>query len=532
MVTIRAMHDAASISELIIGLLVAVTALVWLAGKLRLPVPIFLVVGGLAIALVPGLPDVVVPPSVVFLLFLPPLLFHAGLMTSWRDFRANIRPISLLAIGLTLITTFTVAAAAHYLMGLPWAAAFVLGAIISPPDAVAATSVLQRLGVPKRMVTILEGESLANDATALVAFAFAIEAMRTGEFSLAHASWQFVLVSVGGIIVGYFVGMVVCWLRKRLNDSGVDMMVSLLTPYMAYLPAEWLKVSGVLSAVVAGLFISRRLPKFVGAQQRMRLIAVWETWTFVLNGVVFILIGLVLPEVVKRLGSEVIYKLMVYVVLLGALMALVRFVWVFAATYASRLIPSVRRNDPIPPKRQLVLISWAGMRGIVSLAAALAIPIYLDDKQTVLFPYRDEIIFVSFGLILLTLVGQGLTLAPIARWMKLSADDDTETRETAIARREMTFAALARLDAVEIIDEAPREMVEEVRQIYQQRVPELDAPEREACVTAREIHLQALEAQKLMLVKLRDDGLISDEVLRKLQHELDLEESRVKAGLF
>ncbi|MFT3786408.1 MAG: cation:proton antiporter [Tepidisphaeraceae bacterium] len=244
--------------ELIIGLLVAVALLVWCAHKLRVPYPIFLVLGGLGIALVPALPKINPSPPIVFLLFLPPLLFHAGLMTSWRDFRENLRPISLLAIGLVLATTCVIAAAAHYAMGMPWAAAFVLGAIISPPDAIAATSVLQRLRVPGRIVTILEGESLVNDATALVAYTFAIEAMRTGQFSVLAASGQFVVVALGGIVIGYFVGMLIAFARERLqSDDSLSVLVSLLTPYIAYLPAEWCHVSGVLAAVTCGLYLGR-----------------------------------------------------------------------------------------------------------------------------------------------------------------------------------------------------------------------------------------------------------------------------------
>jgi monovalent cation/hydrogen antiporter len=522
--------NASHIPETIIGLLAAVGLLMWAASRLRLPYPIFLVLGGLAIAFVPGLPSVALQPSMVFLLFLPPLLYHAGLMTSWRDFRANARPISLLAVALVLVTTVVVAVVAHYLTGMPWAAAFVLGAIISPPDAVAATSVLQRLRVPKRIVTILEGESLVNDATALVALSFAIEAARTGSFSLVSATGQFFVVALGGVVIGYFVGMVIAFFRKHVShDDSLGVVLSLLTPYIAFLPAELCKVSGVLSVVTCGVYLGRLAPKLIGTTQRIRLFTVWDSLVLLLNGVVFILIGLTLPEVVKRLGTDTLFTLTMHTLLIGLAAIAVRALLVAPVGWYERL-----------PRSWLVLIGWAGMRGIVSLAAALAIPLLIADEKP--FPYRDEIVFITFGVILITLVGQGLTLGPLVRLLKLDAGDQ-DARELALARRELAFAALARLDVMEITDGTAPNLIEEVRREYAHRVKRFERtiraaeetvvgalPEEEPCGTVHDIQRVALLAERDMLIKLRDDGHISDEILRHVQNELDIEELRLSAG--
>jgi CPA1 family monovalent cation:H+ antiporter len=522
--------EATHIPEVIIGLLAAVGLLMWAASRFRVPFPILLVLGGLAIAFIPGLPTVKLQPSFVFLLFLPPLLYHAGLMTSWRDFRASSRPIGILAVGLVLATTVAVAVVAHFLTDMPWAAAFVLGAIVSPPDAVAATSVLQRLRVPKRVVTILEGESLVNDATALVALSFAIEAARTGTFSLGAATIQFFVVAIGGVVIGYFVGMVIAFLRKHVShDDSLGVVLSLLTPYIAFLPAELCKVSGVLAVVTCGVYLGRLAPKLIGSTQRIRLFTVWDSLVLLLNGVVFILIGLTLPEVVKRLGTESIVTLTWNTLLIGLAAIVVRFLCVFPLGKIESL-----------PAKWLTLIGWAGMRGIVSLAAALAIPLVIEGNEA--FPYRDEIVFITFGVILLTLVGQGLSLGPIIRVLNLDAGDD-DARELALARRELAFAALARLDVMEITDGTPPNLIEEVRGEYAHRVRRFERtirasdptlttplPEEEPCGTVLDIQRVALEAERDMLIKLRDDGHISDEILRHVQNELDIEELRLASA--
>jgi Na+/H+ antiporter len=520
--------------ETILSLLVAVAALAWLAGRVKVPYPIFLTLAGVAVSLTPGLPAVPVAPDVVFLLFLPPLLYHAGMLTSWRDFRANIRPISTLALGLVLFTTVAVAVVAHYLTGMPWAAAFVLGAIISPPDAVAATAITQRLRVPKRVGVILEGESLVNDASALICYKFAVAVVAGQAFSPGAAGLNFLVSGLGGVVVGYAVGWFMVWLRPRLRDSSVEGVAALLIPYIAYLPAERMHVSGVLAAVTAGLYVGRRVPRITTSGARLRLYAVWDTVVFLLNGLVFILIGLQMPTVVGNLGNSYGWTtLTLYAAVVSATAILVRVGWVFAASYAIRLIPAVRRTDPLPDLRSVFLVSWIGLRGIVSLAAALALPLTVGPGDTP-FPARDLILFLTFGVILVTLVGQGLTLPAVIRGLRLTPDD-IEEKEEELARLEMTNAALSRLQVLALTDEADEDILARVRSPYEQRL-QYFGPRRRGiflddsdavCRTTEQVTRAALEAEREMLLRLRDEGHIGDDVLRKVQAELDLQEARL-----
>src|SRR6185437_9656895 len=342
--------------EIFVGLLLAVAVLALLARKLHIPYPILFVIGGLFLGLIPKLPKVRLDPELVFLFFLPPLLFPAALFTSWRDFRANLRPISLLAIGLVLFTTVAVALLAHYFMDLPLAAGFVLGAIISPPDAIAATAIADRLKVPRRIVTILEGESLVNDATALVAFRFAVVAVVTGSFSLAHAAGQFLVVGGGGIILGLAVGWLAEQFHKRVDDAPIEITVSLLTPFAAYLSAERLGVSGVLAVVTAGLYLGWLMPEILTFRTRLHGGPVWEMVEFLLNGFVFILIGLQLPAVLRALSGNPIpiRQFVWYALLISLAVILIRILWVFPATYLPRLLfKSIRERDPYPSWRHV-----------------------------------------------------------------------------------------------------------------------------------------------------------------------------------
>src|SRR5437016_5787925 len=384
----------ANVIEVFVGLLLAVAAVGLLARKLQVPYPVLLVVGGLLLGLIPGLPRVQLNPEFVFLFFLPPLLFPAALFTSWRDFRANLRPISLLAIGLVLFTTIAVALLAHHFMGLPLAAGFVLGAIVSPPDAIAATAIADRLKVPRRIVTILEGESLVNDATALVAYRFAVVAVVTGSFSLAHACGQFFIVGMGGILIGLAVGWLAEQFHKRVDDAPIEITVSLLTPFVAYLAAERLGVSGVLVVVTAGLYLGWRLPELLTFETRLQGGPVWEMVEFLLTGFVFILIGLQLPDVLRALSGNAIpiRRLVQYALLISLAVILIRILWVFPATYLPRLIfQKLRKRDPYPKWQHVTIVAWTGMRGVVSLAAALTLPMTTQDGSS--FPGRDLILF-------------------------------------------------------------------------------------------------------------------------------------------
>jgi Na+/H+ antiporter len=522
--------------EIFVGLLLAVAVLALVARKLHIPYPILFVIGGLGLGLIPGLPKVRLDPELVFLFFLPPLLFPAALFTSWRDFRLNLRPISLLAVGLVLFTTAAVAYLAHYFMGLPLAAGFVLGAIISPPDAIAATSIAERLHLPRRIVTILEGESLVNDATALVAYRFAVVAVATGSFSLAKASGQFFIVSIGGILLG----MAVCWLaeqyHRRVDDAPIEITVSLLTPFVAYLGAEHLGISGVLAVVTAGLYLGWRAPELLSFQTRLRGGPVWEIIEFLLNGFVFILIGLQLPEVLGALSGDAIpvWRLVWDALLISVAVIVVRLLWVFPAAYLPRLLfKRLCRRDPIPPWRHVAIIGWTGMRGVVSLAAALALPLTTQDGSP--FPGRDLILFLTFVVILVTLVLQGLSLPPLIRWLGIK-DDGSMEKEEREARLKANQAALARLNQIAEADPAKADALQRLRIEYEDHIRQVEGAEPEAAGTSlrrfsseyERLSHEALQQERRTIIQLRNQNVISDDVLRRIQRDIDLAEARLQ----
>ena len=521
--------------EIFVGMLLAVAGLALVARRLHIPYPILFVLGGLLLALIPGVPRVTLNPELVFLFFLPPLLFPAALFTSWRDFHANLRTISLLAVGLVLITTVAIAFLAHHFMNLPLAAGFVLGAIVSPPDAIAATAIADRLRVPRRIVTVLEGESLVNDATALVAYRFAITAVVTGSFSLGHASVKFLVVSLGGIALGLAVGWLAAWFHKRVQDAPIEITVSLLTPFAAYLPAERLGISGVLSVVTAGLYLGWRLPEITDFQTRLDARPVWETVEFILNGLVFILIGLQLPAVLVAASSDHLPKnqLIWYALLISLAVIIVRVAWVFPATYLPRLLfKSIRARDPYPSWRHVTIVAWTGMRGVVSLAAALALPFKNDDGT--LFPGRDLILFLSFVIILATLVVQGLSLPPLIRWLGVKEDDSLK-REEREARLTANKAALARLREVAEKDPTKAEASKRVRIEYEDRIRQLEAtesdhPSRRLRLFSEEyerLSREGLQQERDTILQLRNQNVINDEVLRRIQLDIDLAEARL-----
>jgi Na+/H+ antiporter len=515
--------------ELVLLLLVAIAAVATVARRAGIPYPILMVLGGLALGFVPGIPRFELEPELVFLVFLPPLLYYAGFFTSVRDFKANTRPIALLAVGLVLFTVAAVAVGARMLLpDLPWAAAFALGAIVAPPDALAASAIFRRLGAPRRVVTILEGESLLNDATALVAYRFALAALATGAFSLGEAAIRFVIAGAGGVAVGLAVAGAVAWLRSRLSDTPVNITVSLLTPLAAYLPAERLGVSGVLAAVAAGIYLGRHASRLMSSETRLTGAAVWQMVVFILNGLAFILIGLQLPLVLERLEGHSEARLAWLAAAVSLVVILGRFAWVYPATYLPRLASArLRERDPHPPWRAVLVVAWAGMRGVVSLAAALALP---HDV-----PQRDLLIFLTFAVILATLVGQGLTLPLLIRWLGVGADGDPEHDE-AHARAATAEAAVARLD--ELATEWPThmELIDQLRGIYQHRATHAEAHHdgptgaaEQELLEHREIRHAVIEAERQAAIQMRDRGIISDEVLRAIERDLDLEEVRMEA---
>ena len=517
-------HDA----FVLLGLLVVVVALLAAAPLLRIPYPILLVLGGLAIGFVPGMPDLVLPPELVLVVVLPPLLYAAAFFTSLREVRSNVKQITLLATGLVLATTLIVGVVAHTLVGLPWAAAFVLGAIVSPTDPLAATSVARRVGVPRRIVSIVEGESLINDGTALVAYRVAVIAVVTGGFSLSHAGLRFVASAAGGIAVGLGVGYVVRFVRRRLEDPPVEITIALMTGYFAYLPAEMLDVSGVLAAVTVGVYVGWHAPELSSPQQRLQGLAVFEILVFLLNALLFVLIGLQLPIILDRLEDTSALTLLGYATATCVAVIVARFVWVFATGYLPQALRG--RGDPW---QYPAAISWMGMRGAVSLAAALAIPELTDDGAP--FPGRDLIIFLTFTVILVTLVFQGLTLPYVIRVLRLE-EDDGAAREEAKARLYAAKAALARLDELEDEEWARPETAARLRALYGFRRDRfrsrLDGTEDtsldDQSADYQRLRRELLDAERRAVVELRRSGHIDNEVMHRIERDLDLEDQRLE----
>ena len=522
--------------ETMILLLMVVLALTAVARKLAIPYPILLVVGGLVLGFVPGLPTVRLDPNIVFLVFLPPLLWAAAYFTSWRDFRANARPITLLAVGLVLATTATVASVAHALLpGLGWAGAIVLGAIVSPPDAVSATAILKHLHLPRRGITILEGESLVNDATALVLYRAAIAAAVSGTFELGDTILEFVLAATVGIAVGFAVGIVCRWVLRLTEDSFSEIAITLLAPYIAWVLAEQAHASAVLACVVGGFYIRQHFSALVAPITRIQARAVWDLLVFVLNGIIFILIGLQLGILRDAIPSNELGALTVNGLMVSAAAIAVRLIWVPVAAWIPRFMsPSLRARDPMPPWSNLFILGWTGMRGIVSLAAALALP--LTTAAGIPFPFREEIILIAFMVILVTLVLQGLSLPLLIRTLDLGEDKSIQHEERQ-ARGHAATAALAVLDDVASEDWPVTGHIEQLRVHYGHRrqryvdVETLDTEcTKEVAEAFRRLRHETLTAERLAVIKLRNDGVISDEILHRLEHELDIEALRIGIG--
>jgi monovalent cation/hydrogen antiporter len=500
---------------ILLAVLAAVTALTALAPVLRVPYPILLVLGGLALGFIPGVPELTMPPELVLVGVLPPLLYSAAFFTSLRDLRANFRQIGLLAFVLVAATMVVVAVVAHYATDLSWSASFVLGAVVAPTDPIAATAIARRMGVPRGIVTVVEGESLINDATALVLYGAAVTAVVTGAFSIWEASLEFVVSVVGGIAIGLGVGWVVALVRIRLDNIPAETLMSLLSGYLAYIPAQTLGVSGVLAAVTIGIYLGWRSPELSTPAMRLQAFAVWETLVFVVNALLFTLVGMQLGPILDSLSGQSAASLIFDAVVVVATVMAVRLAWVFAA----------RQQYP-------VVVGWMGMRGAVSLAAALAIPLETDAGAP--FPGRDLIIFLAFAVILGTLVLQGLTLPKLLRHSRLE-DDGLEEKEDTKARIYAADAALARLE--ELLDEdwVRPETAERLRGLYNFRRSrfqarfdsEDDGAIEQQSTDFQRLRRELLEAERAAVVGLRRDGRISDQVMRRVERDLDLDDSRL-----
>lgn len=522
-------------SNLLFVLLAAIVVVAIIAKRFAIPYPIAFVIGGSLLAFAPQLPPIEIDPNLVFVIFLPPLLFAGGWLTDWKAFKANARPIGLLAIGLVVATTGAVGVVAHALMPqIGWASAFVLGAVISPPDAVAAGAVFERFSVPSRILAILDGEGLVNDATALVIFRFGVAAVLTGTFSLLNASVAFVGVAVGGIALGLAFGYVMVktllLLRKfELSDHLIDTAIQLILPYTIYICGDALHVSGVLATVTAGIFISRRANRIFDAEGRIVQFAVWDLLIFLLNGFVFLLIGLELRSIVH--DPDFALRELWIGLTISLLVIVVRIAWVYPAAYLPRLaFKSIGRREGGPGWNYIFVIAWSGMRGIVSLAAALAVPLKTNEGQP--FPGRDEIIFITFCVIFVTLVFQGLSLIPLLKWLRIDGDDlherEIEVRVSALR------AGIAGLRAVEDRFESTEEWEVQGRILgeYEYRIAHLlgrlDGTLDETDVAYNDrLQQQALVAERAEIARLRDAGEIPDEIFRDIQYDLDLAEERL-----
>jgi monovalent cation/hydrogen antiporter len=515
-------------------LLMAVLAIVALAAKRLNTAPsILLVIAGVALALVPGLPAIQLAPELVLLGILPPLIYSAGVSMSWREFRFNLRPITLLAFGCVVFTTCLVAIAAHYVIGLPWAVAFVLGAIVAPPDVVAPLAIARRLKLPRRLLVVLEGEGLANDATALILYRFAVAAASTGMFSLPQAAGTFAAIVVGEIAYGIAVGWFSLRLRRWARDPRVEITLSLMVPYVAYLVPEHAGGSGVLATVAAGLYVSWRGPLLIPSATRLQGIFFWDLTIYLIEGFVFLLTGLQVRTLLERAASFSWAEVLTATVLTTAVVMIARFVWIFPATYLPRrLSRSLAQRDPAPSWKMPFMLAFTGVRGVVSLAAALAIPLTIASGAP--FPYRDLVLFVTFGVIVITLVGQGLMLPAVIRWLQLGPEGEQERRREhdaeLAARAEAIGLAEQRLQELAVARDLSAEVLDRVHLRHEARRQQLPASiddDVDLPADAMHLRMQLIEEERAFLYDLFRDGKITAESRRRIERELDLEEALI-----
>ena len=519
--------------ELLAILLAVTTALAEVANRLRIPYPVLLVLAGLGLSCLPGLPPVTLAPNLVFFVFLPPLLYSSAWGLSWPAFKAEARPIGLLAVGCVLFSLVLVAAVAHFLLpGFDWGPAFVLAAIVTPTDAVSAAVATKGLPISRRIISILEGESLVNDATGLIAYRYAVAAVVTGQFAPGAAAGQLVLVAAVGVGVGVTTAAAF-YVVHRLSRTSItiDTSLSLLTPYAAYLLAEAAHGSGVLAVVTAGLFGSYFSARVFTHEGRLQAAAVWDTLTFLLNGLVFILIGLQLPGIVLGVAAGLRWPLLGYGALISVAIIGARMLWVYPTAYLlRRVVKRVSTMQPGLSVNEITLISWGGMRGVLSLAAALALPLALPGGAA--FPQRNPILLLTFVVILISLVVQGLTLRPLVGWLGLAADQHAEREEQALRLR-LTEQVIDYLANPAAASQAPPDILARMQHRYAQRLERLhrraaaDTPPEVTLTPFQQLQEIVIRHERELLNELRGKQDISEEVLRKIENELDLEEGRL-----
>ncbi|MEO6801630.1 MAG: Na+/H+ antiporter [Granulicella sp.] len=526
-------HAAETILLLLL-LMVAVFALI--ARRLRISYPIVLVIAGLLISFVPHIPRIPLNSDLVFLIFLPPLLYAAAWVTSWREFRANLVSITMLAVGLVAFTVWGVAEFAdRFITLLDWKAGFVLGAVVATTDAIAATSIARAIGLPRRIVDILEGESLVNDATGLLALEFGLRLVVQGDtLTVGEGITRLLYLIIVGVGVGLMIGVVVAWGERFVDDGPIEIVVSLMVPYVAYLTAEGFHASGVLAVVACGLYMSRKSATFFSPETRIQVLGVWSALTFILNGVVFVLIGLQLPYVMAGIEKISRWTLLEYGALFGLMLITLRLLWIFPATalayqIRTRLLGS---HEERPKTREVFVIGWTGMRGVIALAAAISLPETLANGAP--FGARNLIVFLTFSVILVTLVLQGLTLPPLIRMLGLSSAPGSNAEECS-ARRTMLEEAIAYLEAGRATDdESYAHIYEDLEHRYRHRLAAVGVVDHDdehghtpaSYQRLREIAQGAVRAERRAMIRLRDEGRLSDDALRLMQRDLDLQESR------
>lgn len=523
--------------EISIFLLFLATISVPLAARSHLSFEIFLIAGSAIISLMPGLPQIQISPHIVFNLILPPIIFSAAYFLSWQDFKFNLRPISLLAFGLTTFTAIMVAYVAHALIpGFTLAEGFLLGAIVSPTDATSAIAVIRKLGVQRRVISVLEGESMINDATALILFRFSVIAIVLNSFSFTQAAGQFISLTIGGVFIGLLIGYISIQLLKKLKDVQAEATFTFITAFSSYLIAERLGFSGVIATVVCGIYCGIRFHEYTGSLTRVTTNANWRTLIFIINAFAFTLIGIELPGVIHNLAPYTVTELILYSLAVIATLFLTRLIWIYAVAYFSRkLVPSIARRDPMPSWQMLFVVSWAYMRGIISLAASLAIPIQTMTGS--LFPHRNIFIFITYCVIVITLVLPTTTLPFLVKLFKLTEDPVAKLREEALARTRALEGVLEKLCVKTKNEKMPDTIFYEFQNRFQRTLNIIKSQLDEFPSSTlnheynalRKLTLAAIANERETLMKLRKTGQIHNEVFHRLSDELDLEELRTKS---
>jgi monovalent cation/hydrogen antiporter len=518
--------------QIFVILLAVLAGTALLARRINVAPAILLLLAGIAFAFVPGLPSLELPPELVLLVVLPPLIYSASVAMSWRELKYILRHIILLSVGCVIFTAFAVAAATHYLIGMPWSIGFLLGAIVAPPDVVAPLAIARKLGLPRRILVVLEGEGLANDATALILYRFAVVAISTGAFSLPKATGTFAAIIVGEVLFGAAVGWLSLRMRHRARDPQVEITLSLITPYVAFWVPQHLGGSGVIATVACGLYMSWNGPLLISSATRLQGIFFWDLVIYLIEGLLFLLTGFQMRLLLEKSKAFPLDDILIAIVLVTVMVIVARFAWLYPATYLPRVLSKrLRERDPSPPWQWVFVLSFTGVRGAVSLAAALALPYALPGGEG--FPYRDLILFVSFGVIFITLVGLGLGLPLVVRWLGLAqagrAEHLAEHESELAARREALAAALKSLDAITDDRELSDEVVKLLRarhDIRANQLPDsLDPDAREISAEGTDLTRELIVAERKFIHLLLRDGKITDEIRRRIERDLDLEEA-------